>query len=353
MTISIIGLMNTKDKILKILKDKKEITGSEVTYLLGITRQALNKHLKELIRDKKIIKEGSTKGAIYKSYSSASKQTKYTFRKIFLVKGLEEHKIFEKATIILNLRKDLRANVFNILDYAFTEMLNNVIEHSRSSKCSVEIIIEQYTCSFSIRDYGIGIFNSVFKKFNLPDESSAIGELIKGKTTTMKEKHTGEGVFFTSKAGDNVIFRSHNAELFFCNIIKDTHVSDIKYIKGTEVVFSISRHSKKKLKKVFEQFAPEEFDYKFEKTKVNVKLFQKDYVSRSEAKRLLSGLDKFKEITLDFKGVKSIGQGFADEIFRVFQKEHPDIVIKTEKLSPNLKSMINHVVAPTPRGILG
>ena len=59
---------------------------------------------------------------------------------------------------------------------------------------------------------------------------------------------------------------------------------------------------------------------------------------------MLAGLDKFKEIILDFQGVKSIGQGFADEILRVFQKEHPDIIIKIENLNPALKSIINHVV---------
>jgi hypothetical protein len=51
-------------------------------------------------------------------------------------------------------------------------------------------------------------------------------------------------------------------------------------------------------------------------------------------------LDKFKEIILDFKGVKSIGQGFADEIFRVFQNSHQEILIKTENASEILNSML-------------
>jgi hypothetical protein len=47
---------------------------------------------------------------------------------------------------------------------------------------------------------------------------------------------------------------------------------------------------------------------------------------------------------LDFKGVRSIGQGFADEIFRVFAKSHPHITLKPENLSPALRPMISHVV---------
>ena len=73
-------------------------------------------------------------------------------------------------------------------------------------------------------------------------------------------------------------------------------------------------------------------------------MFHSDYVSRSEARRLLHGLEKFKEIILDFSGVKSIGQGFADEVFRVFQNGHPDIVLKKINVSPTLVPIINHVV---------
>jgi hypothetical protein len=100
----------------------------------------------------------------------------------------------------------------------------------------------------------------------------------------------------------------------------------------------------RRLDKIFDQFAPEEFDYQFDRTKVQVKLFHTNYISRSEAKRLLHGLDKFKEIILDFAGVKTIGQGFADEIFRVFQQAHPDISVKSENLSNTLKPIISHVV---------
>ena len=62
-------------------------------------------------------------------------------------------------------------------------------------------------------------------------------------------------------------------------------------------------------------------------------------ISRSEARRLLLGLEKFKEIILDFKDVKKIGQGFADEIFRVFHNRHPNIVINTVNVSPTIKQM--------------
>jgi len=35
------------------------------------------------------------------------------------------------------------------------------------------------------------------------------------------------------------------------------------------------------------------------------------------------GLEKFEMVVLDFKGVQMVGQGFADEVFRVWQKNWP------------------------------
>lgn len=172
------------------------------------------------------------------------------------------------------------------------------------------------------------------------DESRAVGELIKGKTTTLREKHSGEGIFFTSKAADILGIRSHKINLIFDNKKNDIFLEEKRLISGTEVKFSIKKITRKNLADIFAAYSPEELEYRFEKTKVAVKLFQNTYVSRSEAKRLLFGLDKFKEIILDFKGVKSIGQGFADEIFRVFQNSHQEILIKTENASEILNSML-------------
>lgn len=170
-----------------------------------------------------------------------------------------------------------------------------------------------------------------------------MGELVKGKRTTMPERHSGEGVFFTSKVGDAVNFRSHKINLLFDNQRKDVFVKEKKNISGTEVIFNIKKNTRRKLASIFREYAPEDYEYKFEKTRVYVKLFQRDYVSRSEARRLVTGLESFQEIILDFKGIKTIGQGFADEIFRVFKKTHPTIKIKIENLNPVLKPIIDHV----------
>jgi hypothetical protein len=105
----------------------------------------------------------------------------------------------------------------------------------------------------------------------------------------------------------------------------------------------IQRSTRRRLADVFNEFAPKEYDFQFQKTKVLVKLLRRDYVSRSEARRLLANLEKFREIVLDFREVTSVGQGFADEIFRVFAGRYPAIRVTRENTNPVIEAIIRHV----------
>ena len=84
-------------------------------------------------------------------------------------------------------------------------------------------------------------------------------------------------------------------------------------------------------------------DYGFSKTAVEVQLLrvgEENLVSRSQAKRLLARFDKFKTVLLDFKNVDTIGQAFADEIFRVFANAYPEVKIETVNTTKEVDMMI-------------
>ena len=44
---------------------------------------------------------------------------------------------------------------------------------------------------------------------------------------------------------------------------------------------------------------------------------------------------------LDFKGIKTIGQAFADEIFRVFAREHPGVKLMPCNANNEVAKMIH------------
>jgi hypothetical protein len=77
-------------------------------------------------------------------------------------------------------------------------------------------------------------------------------------------------------------------------------------------------------------------------TRTVIRLFAlgTDFVARSEARRLLVGLDRCREVIFDFGDVASIGQGFADEVFRVWAQAHPDVVVRTQNANEEVQFMI-------------
>ncbi len=85
--------------------------------------------------------------------------------------------------------------------------------------------------------------------------------------------------------------------------------------------------------------------FEFNKRQTIIKLFElgESFMARSRARQLLSGLEKFQKVVLDFQNVKIIGPSFADEIFRVWQKDHPEIKIVYKNCNEEVEFMIKRV----------
>lgn len=327
------------EKIQRHIESVGWATGPDLARMLGISRQAVSAHLRKLISEGKVHKTGSTRAA---RYFPVGKDTELRrMRRELVVEGLDESVAYEGMAISLNLGR-IPDHIETIVNYAFTELLNNVVDHSMSRNCTVDMRVDSARISFSIRDTGVGVFWSIADKFELEDEQAALIELVKGKTTTQPHAHSGEGLFFVSRSADRFLLRSHRLQIEWDREKNDAFVSDQRLLKGTLVEFSIRRNSRTRLEDVFARYAPEEHKFEFQKTRVLVKLMRKDYVSRSEAKRLMFNLDKFSEVELDMRNVTHVGQGFADEIFRVFTGAHPDTDVFASHAGKAASAMIKH-----------
>jgi hypothetical protein len=149
------------------LSNQKSANARELLELFGFSRQALHKHMKDLIRTGKVLKHGTTRGARYTlSGVSGDKRSAFerlgllrTYKKRFAVEGLEEHKVFEEISLFLGLRKYVNKNTYTTAEYAFTEILNNAVEHSYSKNVAVLVIVDPDGLQFAIRDHGIGAFH--------------------------------------------------------------------------------------------------------------------------------------------------------------------------------------------------
>ena len=340
--------MTNKDKILELIKQKGRLTSSEITGSIGVSRQYVNMVISGLVAEKKVIKLGGTRNAFYISSDYAQKHPDIlptTFKKKYRNISLEEHQVLMELEEKFPLISNIPENIKSIFTFAFSEMFNNAIEHSESKIISVEVNLRSNKLSFIIEDSGIGVFRNIMKKKGLRSTTEAIQDLLKGKTTTMPKSHSGEGIFFTSKASDLFILDSFGHQLSIQTQLSDVKVKQISISKrGTRVIFEVSVQSKLHLNDVFKKFTnlTDNSDFGFDKTEIRVKLFTTSgvHISRSQARRILSGLEKFKIILLDFDKVPVVGQAFADEVYRVFQNAHPDILIQEENISASVKFMV-------------
>jgi anti-sigma regulatory factor (Ser/Thr protein kinase) len=341
--------MTRKEEILKLVRDKKQIKTSEIASLFKVSRQFIHSILSELVREQQIVKVGSTRSAFYVPIGYAqtiSRKVKLRLQN----KELKEHEILESINDRLSTLSNLKENVRGIFDYAFLEMLNNAIEHSRSQNIEIEIPEEKDDIKFIVNDFGVGVFRDVMEKKKLKSELEAIQDLLKGKTTSQPKLHSGEGIFFTSRAADLFILESFGYKLRVDNKIKDIFIEELRPQKiGTKVIFSISKNSSKHLNYIFKKYQSNRGEFAFDKTEVKVRLYTLGtiYISRSQARRVMVGLEKFKSIILDFDKVPTIGQAFADEVFRVFPSQHPDISIKAINMNEAVRFMINRVGKPS------
>lgn len=115
---------------------------------------------------------------------------------------------------------------------------------------------------------------------------------------------------------------------------------------GTTVTISLDLDTSRQMLDVF---AAHTKDGEFIRTTPRVELIQhgSEFLSRSQAKRFALGLEQFTQVDLDFTSVDIIGQGFADELFRVWQAEHPHIALGVTGANPGVALMINRVAKPS------
>ncbi|MDY6787566.1 MAG: DUF4325 domain-containing protein [candidate division WOR-3 bacterium] len=338
--------MKRIDEIKQYIGKKRRVESRDIQEEFNISRAMADRYLKQLIESNVITKHGKTKGAYYVWGNESS--SPLSLKRKFSVENKDEDAVFDIFNLKLNLRKKCNKKSYEILRYGITEMVNNAIDHSRSKEFSVEVKITDYEVISTVRDYGIGIFRNIIEFMNLDRPEDAMAIIMKGKVTTYPEKHSGEGIFFTMKSADRFIIRSYRDSLIKTN--GEIITSSIKKLKGTEVEFSISRNTNRALRRVFDNYAGKEFEYQFNKTSVYLNIEgDSQLISRSKAKRMIQGMNKFNEIEVDFKDIKTIGQGFAHEIFNVFMKNNADITFTVLNAEPPIKAMIKHTAIDMKR----
>ena len=342
--------MNNKERgerirlqILRDLKHHPSDISKHIAKIFSITPQAVNNHVKRLEKEGWLASSGIGKGKRY----FLGDLRKY--HSLFpLTDDLAEDRIWRSHYSFIF--ESLPENIVDICHYGFTEMVNNVIDHSGGTEVYISILRDTNNILIFVIDNGEGIFKRIKRLCELSDEKHALFELSKGKLTTDPTNHTGEGIFFTSRVFDEFEIDSKGLKFSHDDKYKfdflDSSAVPMDKI-GTAVYMLIKRDSHRVIQDVFNDFTAGPEEFQFNRTVIPVRLAQYEnekLVSRSQAKRLLTRIEKFQNVIFDFEGVHAVGQAFADEIFRVYSQRHPKIVLLPVNMDEGVLKMVNKAI---------
>lgn len=322
-----------------IVKHPKSIV-AVTAEAFGVTRMTVHRHLNRLLRDKKIVKTGTTKGASY-----------------FLKTSLDKTLIFQiqpetqTGQVWEEYMKDsfsrLGDSVLEICRYGFEEIFNNALLHSGGKGVVVKTVWKKDSLEISVIDDGKGIFQTIQKALGLQDIRESVLPLTKGNFTSLPKGHSGRGLFLVSRAFD--VFGLFSDGLFYCkdNLGDDWYLEKRKTgkSKGTRVSMAIRFDCERTLADVTGRYSLKTSKHPaIEQTEILIQLSlmeDEPYVSKLQAKRVLEGVEKFNRVVLDFQNIPTVGQAFVEEVFGEFRALHPDVVVDPVHANPDVQFMID------------
>jgi anti-sigma regulatory factor (Ser/Thr protein kinase) len=308
---------------------------AELAAQFGVSRSTMGKWLRALVDEGWITRQGSRSHPVYKP--SVLRQV----NRGYVLAGLDGQTPWERDFAPCF---DLAPNVARLAHHAFTELLNNAVDHSGGTRVSISMRQNPTHLHLLIKDDGCGVFDRIQDAFHIASPQLALLELSKGKLTTQPEFHTGRGLFFTSRLFD--VFDLYANQLTY----QHNHWQRKEWLKanplgtsGTAIFMSLALNTTRTLEDVFGAYARGPDDLSFSRTAVAMRLAHaagEALESRAQAKRIANRLDAFDAVDLDFEGVDAIGQGFADELFRVFAREHPTVRLQPRNMNARVAAMV-------------
>ncbi len=247
----------------------------------------------------------------------------------------------------------LPAHVQRLAQHAFTELLNNAVDHSGGSRVTVSMRQTPLQLQLLVSDDGCGLFRRIEEHFAITEPALAMLELSKGRLTSDPHRHAGQGLFFTSRLAD--VFDIHaNAAAFQCRSWERRawRAGRPATPHGTSVYVAICLDTPRTLDAVLQAHRGAA-GHGLARTTVPLHLLagaEGVLASRAEARRVAARLALFEHAEIDFAGVTDIGHGFADELFRVFGGDNPTLELQPTGMNPGVQAMVASVRpgAPTP-----
>ena len=247
---------------------------------------------------------------------------------------------------------DLPDAVARMAQHAFTELLNNAIEHSGGSSVTVSMRQTPLQLQLLVSDDGRGIFDAIGATYQIADPAQAMLELAKGKLSTCPNGHSGRGLFFTARLADVIDLHANNVAFQQRDWQREQWQQGRPACRrGSSVYVAICLDTPRTLDAVLRRYSLDGEGYGFDRTVVPLRLISGPQValaSRAQARRVASRLQRFRRVELDFDGLADVGHGFADELLRVFHHQHPEVELVPVNMVPAVAALVDSVREAEP-----
>ena len=317
-----------------LLAEWGSIANRNVTTATGLSRQAVHAQLRAMVAAGELVTEGAGRGVRYRSVHP---RRRFRYR----LAGLVEDRVWDDVSAEVPELADLPNVADRALHTAVVELVDNAISHSRGRHVEISFRKAHDRLILEVVDDGEGIFDHLAHENELADGMEALRQLTKGKLTSMPVEHSGEGIFLLSRIADFFEVESGGLLWMVDNEIDDVGIASAHVRPGTRVRFEVDVSTTTSLESVFVESS---VGFELARRRVVVKLFETGsrFLSRSEAKKLLEGIERFRNVVLDFKGVEAVGQGFVDEMFRVWTSRHPTTRLQPVNMTPPIAFIVEH-----------
>lgn len=238
-------------------------------------------------------------------------------------------------------------HVQRMAQHAFCELVNNAVDHSEGTSVTVSVRQTPSQLQLLVSDDGRGLFDKLHEAFALDDPSLAMLELSKGRLTSQPERHTGRGLFFTSRLAD-VLELHANAQAFQRRGWEggSWHPGRALKQRGTSVYVAIALDTHRTLESVLQAHSCDGSGVALDFTAVPLRLITGPHTgleSRAQARRMAARLHEFRRAEIDFSGVDSVGHAFVDELFRVLAAREPNVQLVPVNMTPPVARLVESV----------
>ena len=286
----------------------------------GVSRQAVLKHMNNLIREKRVVAHGKTKDRYYELEPLLN----YT-KLVDITQGFKVDPLLH--TIIISSLSSLPRNIGEICEYALSVLLHNVMDHALATHLSIKLFSTRDETHVVVTDNGVGIFHHIRDGMGLDGKMISAIELAKGSQSYDTRRHAGDDLQAVMMLFDGITIDSAEISLRYEKKIDRWSLQESLQARGTKIHLEIATNSSTTCKGIFTKLFSEEKSV----VRIPVNLARTNgelLTSKDQAHKLVHNIEFSKEVEFDFTGIDVIGPTFAHELVWSAREKNESIDIE-------------------------